>query len=217
MTYNRIVFQGTIGTAETWSSGFAFAAATGPGSYNDYNDLLQWAIGIGTFLEADGPGPNIRILMSTSTAITKIRVEDLTSSGALQQAAEHDVVGVQGFDTARQPPQASLVFSLRTGRPGRSYRGRNYWPAQGAQIGGADLRLGTPSAEDVATDASTLLQSIQTEQPGSLGLVPVVWSNKLGTGLPVQQVSVGDVVDTQRRRRDKEPEHYSTAQFPPAA
>ena len=43
-----------------------------------------------------------------------------------------------------------------------------------------------------------------------------VWSRTLNSVMPVNSILAGDVLDTQRRRRDRAVEAYTAASYPPA-
>jgi hypothetical protein len=124
--------------------------------------------------------------------------------------------------TAVQVAQAAIVLSLRTDAPGASGRGRLYWPAMGAQIG-TNLRLTNPTAASMAEAAAAYLNDVRlameaaaTSLPPWSSLALAVRSKTTHTTPHVVRVMVGDVIDTQRRRRDALPETYVTSAFPPA-
>lgn len=120
------------------------------------------------------------------------------------------------------PSTCAVVLSLRTDSPGASGRGRLYWPAMGGQIGNT-LRLSSPAPAAVATAAAEYLNGVQEAMEAAAVALPpwstlrlAVRSKTKKTTPHVVRVQVGDVIDTQRRRRDALPENYSTSAFPPA-
>lgn len=121
------------------------------------------------------------------------------------------------------PPQSAVVLSLRTDNPGASGRGRLYWPATAASLTTA-MRLGTPAPENVVAAAATYFSSLETNIEAAIPGLPfwsslnfAVRSTSTRTTPHVRRIMVGDVIDTQRRRRDGLPEAYQVAQYPPAA
>lgn len=95
------------------------------------------------------------------------------------------------------PFQCAPVVSLRTATLSRAGRGRFYAPslavdqiAQGRMVAGAQTAL--------ADSALAMLQAVE-----AAGLAVVIYHRGAGTTTPVVSLDVGDVIDTQRRRRNK--------------
>jgi hypothetical protein len=95
-----------------------------------------------------------------------------------------------------------------------------YWPACGAQLSGVwQLLLPLPSS--VVADARTWLNAIGTQINGYFSsissvvtVVLSVRSLKNHASYNVNQLQVGSVLDTQRRRRSALPETYSGTPYP---
>lgn len=213
MPYNRISFEGTINGGESFSTGIAFSDGSGSGFYSSYADLLIWAQNIRDLNDGTVFPTSWRALLSGQAAITRIKVEFIGADGKADQIAEALVSAGAGSVTAFQTPQVAVVVSLRTGRPGRSYRGRMYLPAMGGSVNPDSWNLNSPNSVAVAADAAIFLGLVQDAQPGDLQLRPVVWSEKLQTASAVTQISVGNKFDIQRRRRDSLAEVYSTVDY----
>lgn len=98
------------------------------------------------------------------------------------------------------PPQCSIVATLRTGFASRSDTGRFYLP------GPADVnltttgRLSTAATGDISAE---LVAAFEAGNGASLGTEVIVYSRTHRSTVTVLSVDVGDVIDTQRRRRDK--------------
>lgn len=198
--YHRVYIDGTLaGGAERWSVGLGFtsSASVTPTPAG----LTAWADAIMTSL-AGGSGwaGNLKSLLSTQGSITGVRVYSYADVGApadVQGAST--LVALPGSGTPTMPPQCSLVASLLTGNPGKSFRGRIYWPhCGGALAAGGKSGL---AGQTLTTNMGAWLGSLGALNTGDVGEVAVV-SQALGAVTPVTTVSVGDVVDTQRRRRD---------------
>lgn len=201
--FNRIRIGGSSVGGERWSTHIDMAhLGSGPagGGIIDYEDLLAWAQAIASHSIFTVAGP-LRTLMSARLAVTTVRIEAI-ADGEVVQVAEVDGLNLNGTGVMTKVPQTALVLSLLTGRPGRSYRGRMYWPACGATIDATTGRLSGPTTAQVAEAYDDLVVELGMASLSSTSMVPVVFSPTLNVVTPVTQVSVGDVLDTQRRRRD---------------
>lgn len=204
MAYNRVVLKGSLGGgAERWSCGLNFGnednvVISSPG------DLGSWANGImAKFAGANDWAPVLRSLLgsngtidSTTTYFYPFNVGPSTAVG------ESSISSISGANSLTMPPQCSLVFSLLTGVAGRRTRGRIYWPCLTSSITAGLKRGGNPTQVSIATAAAEMLSEL-AENPTAIELFPAVVS-KVGQGqvTRVTSVSVGDVIDTQRSRRD---------------
>lgn len=99
--------------------------------------------------------------------------------------------------SAALPPQCAVVCSMRTDLATRAGRGRFYMPAFAANALDAGLLDATVQAE-VATVVKEFLQSLV----GS-GYLPVIYHRTSRLTDDVLSCDVGNVFDTQRRRRSK--------------
>lgn len=121
-----------------------------------------------------------------------------------------------GAGSLKLPTQSAIVVSLRTNTPGGRGRGRLYWPATGVVLG-TDGRISSPTPTAIAADMKTYLLAIRnalaTTNP-LIGFDLAVRSQASRQTPLVVRLQVGDVVDTQRRRRDAYIESYSSVSFP---
>ena len=147
--------------------------------------------------------------LSAALSIYGVRVNAIRDDGTLVAAAEHiKAVPAAGQGTATRPLQVALCATLNSGAAyGRHYRGRVFFPAlAGPALSSSTLRVSPTDRQTWATALAGLLADIggvvNAEIVGVLPYVPVVYSRSTGQLLAVQNVSVGDVLDTQRRRRD---------------
>lgn len=103
------------------------------------------------------------------------------------------------------PFQVAPVVSLRSALATRAGRGRFYTPSPAVdQIAGS--RLVTAARQALLDGAVAMLDALQTS-----GLAPVLYSRTTHQTQEILSVDVGDVVDTQRRRRNKLPEQRISA------
>lgn len=158
----------------------------------------------------------LRLMYNSNTSITGFRVETRKYNGTLELLAEAAVPSVVfGSGTQNHPFQTSMVTSLRSEYPGARGRGRLYWPATGMAISSSTLR---PTTADVTTalgGVKTYLSAIQTAINAQIPVINlVVWSRVGGIAHQVTRLLQGDILDTQRRRRDSLAETYQTVTYP---
>lgn len=212
--HNKVVMSGTLGTAEVWSVGFALRGTLesdiviNPETLSDLSRIL-----LETFADP-GSYPGLKFLMSTDCVLRECTMYAYDASGPAVAVGSSDGANIAGSGTATKPYQTACVISLRTALAGASRRGRLYWPALGASISGNRLQSPTDEAT-VAGNWRDFMEDVITNWGlTALGLRPVVVSETLATVTPVTNVLVGDVLDTQRRRRDEMPEVYSSVPYP---
>lgn len=181
----------------------------------EYADLLTWATAINS-LNAGAVWPSTLLsLITTTGSIRGIRTEYIDENGDLAQAAEFIRPTAQaGTGTLGKPLQTSLVISLLTGRPGRSYRGRLYLPYWGAPTLQDTGRVAASSRQSIVDAMQVWLTAVGAAAPIGGGLELVVVSQTIGIAARVNQLSIGDVPDTQRRRRDSLVEQRTGVVFP---
>lgn len=110
--------------------------------------------------------------------------------------------------------QSSIVASLRSGATlGRGNRGRMYLPHTSSGFVSHSFKIDPTYATNIATAVAGLLEDANTTLNSAItqaGL-PVILSG-VGSGITrsIQEVWVGNIVDTQRRRRAQVDEAYVT-------
>jgi len=135
----------------------------------------------------------------------------------LQNVVQHDYSpAINGaYNGGTNPPQIALVVSLRnTERRGLGVKGRMYLPGIGQPIQPDGKIIGV-AADEMATNFQTFVNAINADFaiPGRM-----VMASKGGSGLfpapgrvkEVHEIKIGNVYDTQRRRRNALVESYST-------
>lgn len=98
------------------------------------------------------------------------------------------------------PPQCAAVMSLRTDLPGPSGRGRFYMPGLGNTMLTSLGRLTDAIRNSFVTSYVNYVDLVQAE---ILDLHLSVYSKVRGDGEDVTKVDMGNVIDTQRRRRSE--------------
>lgn len=217
MSYMRVMLRGTLPNAEVWSVNPA---------YNETTNISDWdqvrgnaaAKAIGALL----PPVPLRKLASQQAPLASIRIERRSDDGVLIGAAEAAYTAAwAAAPAANMPPQTSCVLSLRSTTPGASGRGRLYWPALGATLAPTTLRLSAPTTTEVADAARSYLDSIETALKEQLSPSPSLIDYHLTVVSPtthrrhdITRIEVGDILDVQRRRRDKMIESRVSSKYP---
>lgn len=97
------------------------------------------------------------------------------------------------------PPQCAICVTLRTAFAGRSDTGRYYLPGPIASKLDVRGRLNTAIVNSLS---ASLIAATNAAILAGPSCAPVVYSRKLRATNAITELDVGDVVDTQRRRRD---------------
>lgn len=206
MAWNRVVLSGTLLGAEDWACGISFIGDAGE-VVTDYTELEGWATTALAYVEGQTFPTSLMTMLSTQGTIDTVRVEAHDSTGALTQAAEvSPVTPKAGTGTPNKSIQTTVVCSIRTGRPGRSYRGRIYWPALNLTLETASGRISNSAVSSASTGFAQMLTTLGTSYTGSHTPRPAVASRTIGQVTRATSVDVGDVPDVMRRRRDSLPE-----------
>ena len=210
VAHNVVRINGSLPGGEVWSVTPKFNRPSGP--VTEYEDLERWAGVVAGTMEAWESSNIFRQLLSSAGTIDSVRVEARNAANQLTQAAEVQLTpSLAGFGSANKIFQSCVVFTFLTGRPGRSYKGRMYWPALNASLN-STLRLSQANIDSYASNGVQLLEMI-----GGAGAtegefpIPVVVSQTTGASTPITSVRVGDILDIQRRRRDSLTENYGEA------
>jgi hypothetical protein len=214
MSYVRVAILGATTGGEVWSINPVFDP-TGefPGSVD------QTALDLSAAqIAALTPGTQLLTNMSSLLQITGARVEvrDDATDELIAISVATRVPPLAGTGTAVSPPQSAVVVSLRTNTPGGSGRGRLYWPFIGGGVSSSG-RIPTATVTAIVGGMKTYLNAIRgvlaTNFP-TIGFDTAVRSKLTKTTPHVVRLQCGDVVDTQRRRRDHFPESYQSVPMP---
>lgn len=211
MTYTRVIIRGTLPDGEVWST--SIAAINGIAS-NSQTTQSEWNAAAINVSQVAVPA-TVRSLWSSAVALTGVRLEKRTDQGVLLQVAEAALTTpVPGTGTPTKPFQMSLVLSLLTDSPTRSGRGRMYFPALGAIIQATSLRVAQSQCEAYLAGLSEYVAgAVAAMGTGSGQMTPssAVHSTKEAANRLVTRWEVGDLLDVQRRRRDKAVENRYSA------
>lgn len=111
------------------------------------------------------------------------------------------------------PLQNAIVASHRTAQIGRTGRGRAFLPGPTTSVMSTDGHLTTGLCNDWRDAEVALLQGLKLSPtiPGDPHIRPAVIGGNFSKYAVINQVRVGNVMDTQRRRRRSIAETFSTA------
>ena len=163
-----------------------------------------------------------RQALSSALSITGIRMEAISDEGLLIGAAEHTLATPRaGLTSAIRPLNVAWCVTLNHGAQyGRSGRGRLFWPALGSvPTLGNTLRVTNANRAAFLGDLVGWLEAFAgiIRDQGGMGATSarqVVWSRTKGTITEVDNLSLGDILDSQRRRRDALREQRTTIPWP---
>jgi hypothetical protein len=128
------------------------------------------------------------------------RVAWIGVDGLTVETVDRSIAPSNGFDNVPSlPTEVALVASLRTTTYGRTGRGRMYLPALSRSKVKAGGRVLDASQSTIADAMAAYLADLTV---GASTLSSCVASRTLMALRNVTQVQVGDVFDSQRRRRD---------------
>lgn len=213
MTHIRVIWRGTLPGGETWSISAAFVPIGVVVAPQPQILMNQAATAV-----ANAGIPNdVRSKMSSAAVFTDVRLEQRTASGNLLAVGQGVRTAPEaGIGNANKPFQVALVLSLRTPVPGRRGRGRMYIPALAAPISTTSLRLAQADMDAVLAAMKTMLTNTGNLLKGVFGDIPhkLAVHSKVGAlETEVNALEIGDVLDVQRRRRDKAIENRTATAF----
>lgn len=208
----RVTFNGGMPGGERWSCSLAFGSDLALPWQPQDPELLTMAEQAQNVWSVFHKSFDAHFSEAVTLQRTDARVIDETGRTIrLQQVAP--ALPVAGQNNPLLPNQCAVVLSLRTATPGARGRGRLYLPALHV---GADLngRLAASVRDKIADVAKTMLDGMNTaaETAGYAETNALCIASGVGLGScpDVRQLKVGDVIDTQRRRRDAIVESYAT-------
>jgi hypothetical protein len=214
VSYVRVGILGTTTGGEVWSVNPTFdPTAEFPGPV-DQSKLDAAAQAIANLT----PGSTLLTGLSTAMSIVGARLEvrDDGTDNLLALSIAGRGTALPGITAPKMPAQTASVVSLRTNTPGGSGRGRMYWPGLGYSLG-TNLRLGSATTSVIVSEMKTYLAEMDaalTTQFAPISFDLAIRSRATHTTPHVVRIQVGDVLDTQRRRRDTLAESYQTLSIP---
>lgn len=159
----------------------------------------SWSLALTEAWSGSGtPTGALNAAYSTGVRIDTATAALLTQTSG-QQTARADVavnlVGTSAEDSL--PPQIAVVVSLRTELANRAGRGRFYLPAPATNACTAG-RLTTAIQTNIVNAMTRMFSALD-----AAGATPVLFSRTTFANTTITSFNVGDVFDTQRRRRNQ--------------
>lgn len=201
-------FSGGMPGGDIWNFGLRTAAV----STVSEEDLFAMAGQAGQdFISATTAAPNgLFRLNPTTLTFTSVVARHVTALGVTDVQGAAANFSQAGYAAGQlQPNQTALVATLLTPKAGRSGKGRIYLPM--LALGGLlDDRMTGATQSDLAQQMSGFLSAMNQISTPTAGPFRIAVQSRKGAGIPapVTGVSIGDVLDTQRRRRNKVKENY---------
>lgn len=152
----------------------------------------MWASGIDAFI-------------SDQIAYTAQKVVTVDQSTGKQITRADGAVTDAGADTGESlPPQVALAVTLRTALATRAGRGRIYLPPFAvSQV--VNSRMNATNKGTTLTAVKGMFDTLISD-----GHTPVLYGRTAHTVTPITTLALGDVFDTQRRRRDAYAETFTS-------
>lgn len=208
---NKVILSGNI-CGDRWSVGLNLMPQTGSPAdlITGQDDLNSAAADVAAALSPVTLS-GIASMMTSACNIDEVQVQFFGTDNLLSAQSTPAIPSFGGSGSIKAPPQCALTISLQTGLPGASYRGRIYWPALGASLQNTGRITGYSG---LVANYRTLFNTINNELSAYGNLKYAVYSPTKDVLTAVSNIRVGDVLDTQRRRRDAIAETYLTAPIP---
>ena len=225
MAHNVIRILGASPDGEVWSVNprFVLKGTTGGTAAVLNQEVMETVCAAIAALNGGSILPTApRQALSSALSVTGIRMEAISDEGLLINAAEHTLPApVAGLTSPIRPLNVAWCVTLNHGAQyGRSGRGRLFWPAIGSMPAlTGSLRVANTVRASFLTDLVGWLNAVATiikdeSQYEPTSVRQVVWSRTTGGTTEVQNLSLGDILDSQRRRRDALREQRTTLSWP---
>jgi hypothetical protein len=139
-----------------------------------------------------------------STVWTNATAYKVDAAGrAVEQAVANFAAGVKGTNASRLPLQLAIAVTLKTNRAGRSGRGRIFLGGLGANLLGQSGRVSLGQRDALSLGLQRFYTDLRNSTLAGDDFRPVIVSPTTGTSNKITSLSVGDVFDTMRSRRNK--------------
>lgn len=201
---SRVVLTGVLfgETGDTWAMTFHMQDLGGSGAPPNAGAIMERA-------QEWFKDPKARI--SEWAALQLVKANRIGTDGKYldqntnQALTSYGAPGCTGAATGAAFPQLTVAVSLLTStNRGLASRGRFYPPMVAATLG-SNGHISPGQTKDLADAAALFLSNVQRDHPNWR---IVVASKRGGVASPVTRVAIGDVVDTQQRRRQQLDEKY---------
>lgn len=205
MPIARVVIGGILAGAQRWSIGVnlqvAGSTTPSPAQMNTFAQAVYASFLSNVWSNASS-GLNGFASSSANVDSCHAYYYPVTITSGATATGVSSGAAVAGSGVRSNPPQSALVVSLRTALAGRKGRGRVYLPIgvmsynTNGTIGSTLSGLATNFAAFLTNVSSGIALAVQ-------GVTPIVVGLTVPTGSTITSVAIDNVMDTQRRRRDK--------------
>lgn len=187
MTTFLVRYSGLLASGEHWSTG---VHVSGSGSASDVVSAATTAAAA-LWTDVGGAYP-------TATTLDLVTVYELDDSTGKAVSRDEATLTHAGTDVGKPMPQeVAVVASLRTSAVGPKGRGRLYLPGPSATALTTSGRLDSTVQGNFATGVAGMLSSLL-----GAAFTPILFTPGQ-PNRPIGVIDIGDVFDSQRRRRDK--------------
>lgn len=202
----RFTIGGRLCGAQRWSVGYGIGFS-GPGvtptpaQMNQLaNDLFAKAVA--QIWKSGGSAGQWSTGVGNRGTLDSVRTYwDADNTPGAELVGASTTAAVPGVGTNTAPPQIAVCATLLTGLAGRTQRGRSYVPySEGTDANGL---ISSATCQALALATATFLGTFQTISFAGQALYPGLYSARRPGATPITAVRVDNVLDTQRRRRDK--------------
>jgi hypothetical protein len=211
---NRVTFSGTMfGGAEQWSTGF-WLGQEGSDAQDPTDAMATYLLDAWRVFFNKGDTS-----ISSQYSTTQCKVAQFLDTGRTDLTKVHyafpttALVGGNASETL--PPQCSIVATLLSDRPrGLASKGRMYLPGIATAVG-INGKMSTIRRDTIALNLRAFFNTVRagtdfTDRPilvaKGIGPLPALTAQNDY----IQTIRIGDVIDTQRRRRNQLVESYKT-------
>lgn len=215
MRWIRTSLRGLLSDQEQFQHKFDWGV---PGNDPDYSEaqLLAFAQQVATTWNTTTmlTTKNLYGFLATDVVYTEVGAAQYTYSDPLAGSSNVEATAAQwymwpvasrpkGGAGTSLPYEVSMCVTLLTDTRGARGRGRFYLPPLGTAAMGAKGRYSSMIPGMIAQDIDAFFEAMRTAHPA---LRPVVVSQAAGQLHQITSISVGDVPDSQRRRRNAQSE-----------
>lgn len=205
--HTLLQFSGTLPGGEVWSFGLRSlgdSSTTTQAELQAIADDAQAAYSTFHAVSANSMGSTVLFDLVTARIISTAGLTTL-------QAESSPVTPVAGAGAVAFPNQIATVVTLLTVTAGRRGRGRVYLASLGGSVASTG-RMVTTKRTSLVSTFKTFADAVNVALDTAItGDALAVQSQVVPSAAAVTSIRVGDVYDTQRRRRDSMVESYASA------
>lgn len=163
------------------------------GALNQADLITLGASFVSWWEDDDGPVARARVHFNNNLVLDDVTLTQMAGVPPLQVVTPSGLAGESALDAP--PPESALVTTWYTGSPGRSFRGRSFWPSYATDAIG-DNGTFLPASLAVIQDAFDRLLAVGSPP----GFEFVVYSRTLDVTTEITSVVLRSIPHHQSRR-----------------